>query len=283
MNKQNHHYVPQFYLKNWASGSDHKFEYFQWKNRTLVNSRISPKGTAYEVNLYSMEEVLLEKKQEIEKFINAEIDAPASSTLNKIFQDGVQGLSAEEKYHWAKFLVSLRVRHPKSIETAKMDGRNMFLDILTNSEAEYQALRGAQDPPTFIDFCNQIDPALTPNMGILAISKWMIDTKMINIILNMYWWVMNASGEEIDFLTSNIPCIYTTGLGDPNCIMGLPISPTTLFLASNNPDFERQISAHPKREVIYRTNIQMLDQKGVNMIYSTNDKQYEFIKENLKP
>ena len=53
-------------------------------------------------------------------------------------------------------------------------------------------------------------------------------------IINMIWAVIDLSDAPHRLLTSDRPYILPRGLKDPSCVLGVPISPTRLFLAANN-------------------------------------------------
>ena len=71
-----HHYVPQFYLKQWAE-ADGKVPYFRWlSGRTLVD-RIAPRSTAFEDDLYARERVPTDERHIVETFF-AKLDDKAA-------------------------------------------------------------------------------------------------------------------------------------------------------------------------------------------------------------
>ncbi len=279
---QDHHYVPRFYLRKWASLSDGKVHYSRWINGRFVCSRISPGSTAYERNLYSLENVPSEERQAIETFFSTKIDNPASIVLNKILQEGVDNLSREERVDWVRFLLSLGYRGPNWIQRAREEGRESLEKLLVESQADYESLRGPDDPLTLVEFCKASSPGTLPNVGIVALSEWVYCTKEIPLILKMHWWISDVSGEDIDLFTSNHPCIYTRGLGDHQCLISLPLSPSVVFFAANNPKNKNKILRLSKRKLMRRVHESMVDQKDVNMIYSSSERHSKFLKNYFK-
>lgn len=279
---QDHHYVPRFYIRKWVSQSDGKVQYFRWANGKIVSSRISPGSTAYERNLYSLQNVPSEERQAIETFFSIKIDNPASIVLNKILHTGVDNLSNEEKVTWVRFIVSLRYRGPEGVQKAKEEGKNILENSLVESQLEYEALRGPDDPTSFVEFCKVNTPGALSNTGIKALSQWLYGTKFIHLFLKMHWWVADVSGEDIDLFTSDHPCIFTRGLGDLQCIISLPLSPNLVFFAANDPNNINKIKRPSKRKLIRHVHKSMLIQQNVKMIYSTSDRHAQFIRNHLK-
>ena len=278
---QDHHYVPRFYLRKWDSQSDGKVQYFRWANGKIVSSRISPGSTAYEKNLYSLENVPSDERQAIEAFFSTKIDNPASLVLNKILQEGVDNLSNEERVTWVRFLFSLRYRGPEGIQKAKEEGKEVLEKLLVEGQAEYETIRVPEDPPTFVEYCKANSPGTLPNVGVKTLSQWIYDNKQVHLLLKMYWWIVDVSGEDIDLITSNHPCIFTRGLGDPQCIISLPLSPSVVYFAANDPNNKSKILQPSKRKLIRRVHESMLIQQDIKMIYSTNEKHAQFIKNHL--
>jgi len=61
-----HHFVPVFYLNRWA-GPDGKIAVYAEKGSRVVVSRLRPRSTGFEPELYSLSAVDDSKRQTIEK------------------------------------------------------------------------------------------------------------------------------------------------------------------------------------------------------------------------
>jgi hypothetical protein len=48
-----HHYLPKFYLKQWATGLDGRLCEFSMPYDTVKPKRVHPDGTGYEPDLYN--------------------------------------------------------------------------------------------------------------------------------------------------------------------------------------------------------------------------------------
>ena len=80
----NHHFVPIFYLDRWT-GSDGKVVVYVRKGGRVVNSRLSPRSTGFEPELYSLAGVDGLKRQAIEtEFFSKQIDNRAALVLMEL-------------------------------------------------------------------------------------------------------------------------------------------------------------------------------------------------------
>lgn len=110
--RSDNHYVPCEYLKRWAS-SDGRI----WTYRTLVPDcqvplwrEYSPKGVAYYRHLYTRI-VAGQETDEIERWFDTEIEAPAAEALQKATSDAQ--LTPVDWKRLVRFLAAQQVRTPQ--------------------------------------------------------------------------------------------------------------------------------------------------------------------------
>jgi hypothetical protein len=108
---RDNHFVPQFYLRNFASSSNVVYEY-----RILVSHSAVPiwkpvhvAGTGYEKNLYTRI-VQGEEADDIEQWLNRDFETPASEPLQRVLED--RRLSPGDWELLTRFLASQIVRTP---------------------------------------------------------------------------------------------------------------------------------------------------------------------------
>jgi hypothetical protein len=108
---RDNHFVPQLYLKNFATGSGEVYEY-----RTLVSHASVPvwkpvnvAGTGYEKNLYTRI-VRGEEADDIEQWLNREFESPAKEPFQKVLED--RELTGGDWEILVRFLASQIVRTP---------------------------------------------------------------------------------------------------------------------------------------------------------------------------
>jgi hypothetical protein len=78
---RDHHFIPAFYLKQWA-GPDGKLVEYTRKGGKLIAKPIRPRSTGYERDLYAFPELPLNAAQYIEQVFFSYADQKASDALD---------------------------------------------------------------------------------------------------------------------------------------------------------------------------------------------------------
>lgn len=116
------HFVPQFYLRNFAD-QDKKLHIFNAKERRVARPRAAS-GVCYEQFFYANETGTPDEiSQEIEKYFSSQVEDPLSKELPKIIkkiESGAQ-ITDDDKYTLAIFMNTMWLRNPAM--------RNMFNDM----------------------------------------------------------------------------------------------------------------------------------------------------------
>lgn len=95
-------------------------------------------------------------------------------------------------------------------------------------------------------------------------------------IHNMLWHVIDASGADFNFLTSDRPVIRTNGLMIDGGHLALPIGPRKLFIAAKDSAALRSILAMSHRQLVRECNRQMCDY-AIKYVYGVDDSQLRFV------
>lgn len=131
----NHHYVPQGLLKKWyAKNSDKKNQGFRKYQRkyngevSLIPDPCSSKSSCSEnhlntlyKNVFSIKEEVVEDTNTIEHSFH-DLDTDALVLINTIIEspkEKINTLNSDEKSLLSKFILSLHLRHPETIQHAK--------------------------------------------------------------------------------------------------------------------------------------------------------------------
>src|SRR5690348_16052622 len=108
---RDNHFVPQLYLKNFANASGEVYEYRVLTSHTTVPvwRTVNVAGTGYERNLYTRI-VRGEEADDIEQWLNREIETPAKDPLQKVVKN--KELTRGDWELLIRFLASQIVRTP---------------------------------------------------------------------------------------------------------------------------------------------------------------------------
>jgi hypothetical protein len=280
---EKHHYLPVFYLKQWAGLDGRVIRYYR-PHREVVAHPISPKSTGYEEGLYSLDGYKPEHRNVIEKtFMGPDVDDPAAETL-RIFLDRrpVSDLTLPMRQAWTRFMMSLHVRNPRRVQQVTAQGAEALCAMLTKEPEAYEAVRKPDDPPTLLDWVERYAPALIPNFGKQLLPGIVTHQATGNEVLRMHWGVLGSSGATPDMLTCDRPLFLSHGINDARCVIALPISPQTIFLASRDQKRLDTLIALESSALIRAANETMVGQ-AVRYVYGAHNRLVSFVERLLAP
>ncbi len=239
---QDHHYVPIFFQQVWCDARG-KLMVYSRKNGRVVASPLAPRSTGYEPNLYSLDNTLPECKHFIEEKFMTKIDTQAAAVVKKIREGSFKSLTSEDRSNFARFLLSLRARHPSAVELAKHRGREELLKHLARDPEEYAAVKGEAAATTLIEWTQQNIPQLIENFGLWNLPAVIVNDTVAERVWSMPWWLHDVRAANVDLLLSDRPCLIQGSAVAGECLIILPVTPTLLFFACNQNKVTDQISA----------------------------------------
>jgi hypothetical protein len=111
-----HHYIPVFYLQQWADDRGRMIEYSRQGKHKFVKARpTSPTGTGYVRGLNLVPGVPPDKAEFVEKEFMRLVDEWAARALFAFLSPDREP-SIQERVGWARFIYSLILRTPEHIE-----------------------------------------------------------------------------------------------------------------------------------------------------------------------
>ncbi|MBL1437738.1 MAG: DUF4238 domain-containing protein [Rhodobacteraceae bacterium] len=279
-----HHYVPQFLLSKWAGENAYKtLEIFRLDLHELISDRHTPKYTGYEDNLYALTvpHVAGMDMHDNEELFFKKIDDKASKVLGAMEVRGIKALTADERSHWALFLMSLSVRHPSVIfEIISKKTANLLRESLRNNPFDYESSRQNHEPETFVEWTKGKFPEFIENFGISGLSEFVDSPVCLQQICNMRWWLWDFTGAKHDLLLGDNPLILSAKIDDPNLIFALLISPTKAFMATQSDRVAASLRTQEINCLAIQLNESSVMRSG-SRIYAQNKKHWRFI-ENRK-
>lgn len=224
------HYVPKFYLKQWA-GLDGELCITTRRGERLIESRRKPEYTAYEDRLYSFRDEPLCPNPEpdvIETKVLSIIDNSGAKAHRRLLSEGPGALTDAERRAWALFLNSMFERDPLHI-------RNN--EAIATQIAE-QVINEVENKATSEEARERIRRA-TKLIDASAAAANLVRRYMISEIRNDYVlqyledmrWIVLTVPPEIELHTSNRPLVVNAGKRrTPIEFAWMPLSPSTQFV-----------------------------------------------------
>jgi hypothetical protein len=176
----------------------------------------------------------------------------------------------------------LQLRGPHSLNEIKnVLDRNVRDNIERVHGASYRASRQEGDPETaYEDALRQLPEELANAHKVLLTQ--LIDYEPVGqIIINMIWGVLDVCAAPHALLTSDRPYITSHGIGNPACLLSVPLSPTHMFVAANDIRQLRQLAAQPLRDTVRNAN-HLAVRMAVQNVYGANDVHLTFVDKRLR-
>jgi len=265
-----HHFLPQFYLARWGNEKGEISTYSRKRGKIYVRE-YAPKSIASERGLYALRGVAPDHCNAIERdYMAPEVDDPAAKALRVLLSDMKAGLPMDLRMAWVRFLMSLLVRLPSRLKTLQDDASATLKAEFSRAPEDYERLRRPSDPPTLSDFVEQRGlGGLIEDFGTTLLPGLIELPQMQADIARMDWRVLHFRDGPYGFVTSDFPICMLPGLGSPECLISLPLSPTAIFLASYSSELLDKLDALQPPALIDEAN-RIAIQSAQEYVYADN-------------
>jgi Protein of unknown function (DUF4238) len=276
-----HHYIPIFYLKQWA-GLDGKLCEYSRPYRETKAKRKHQSGTGYVDGLYTIPGLPPEQSQFVEKRFMQAVDNWAARALAIMLRANPQAhdLDPRMKVAWARFLYSLIIRTPEHIKRIQQKAEENPPELPETLRDDYDKLRGPNDPPTFEEYkaWSLANPLRLPAQRFLP--ELINSERVITEIAFMRWTTAKVGKTRHSMLTSDRPVIMTNGLVQPDAHIAIPLSPDVLFLATKSDETRIAITSMSDDDIVEVVNNRVSEQ-AIKYVYGIDDRQLRFVANRL--
>jgi hypothetical protein len=276
---RDHHFIPVFYLKQWASSKTKKLLEYTLKHGRLIEKPVGPHGTGFETDLYAFPELPPNLAQHMEQvFLQYADDAAARALCVHLGLDPPQW-NSELISGWSRFIMTLSMRHPDAMTEVRAAVKAIWDRGGGETQRLYEAQRKPQDPATFEEYFEHLDPLLPVKAALNSIIK-AFDNQTIGQHLNgMHFNVLDLVASSRTLLTSDRP-LELKGLARPEASYFLPISPTKLYVAANDPETIKQLKTLKVSQLVEGVN-KFVVKRARRFVYARDPWQREFIREHM--
>jgi Protein of unknown function (DUF4238) len=203
----------------------------------------------------------------------------ASQALAVQITDPTVGWTSELVTAWSRFIVGIHLRHPDSMPELRAGAAAQWEADGDKYQAEYEKIRKPTDPATFDEYIAIRDPLVKTKMQLNLIIKALDNEFICSHINQMQWTVADFSHAGMELLVSDRP-VEIHALAVPKGIVTIPLTPTKLFIAVNDPASLPMIQKRPAREVIERINLSLVS-RARRYVWARDNSQREFIEANM--
>jgi Protein of unknown function (DUF4238) len=269
---EKHHYIPVFYLKQWR-GPDGRLCEYSRPYDIVKPRRVHPDGTGYVRGLYAIDGLPPEMANVIETKLLKPADGLAADALSAFVDDRPFAKPAQMRTSWSRFVLSLMLRYPESIDEMKRQLRE-------NVGRVYAETRKETDPPTFTEYEAAHGTDELARLHGKLLLDLMQDSRMGRLIFGMHWGIIKFSRYGHSLLTSDRP-ITTNAFPISANHLCLPIGPQRMFFACDTEQAEREFQQLDP-EGIMRVINDRTARQAVNFVYGTDDRQLRFVENRLR-
>ena len=276
-----HHYVPIFYLKQWAA-NDGRIVRFNRPHQRVEADWTVPKRTGYEPGLYRLDGYAAEQANAIEKhFMSPIVDDQAAPALRALLGGQLANLDPHLRQSWTRFVMSLVARNPQRVERVSRDAAKSLRASLLENPQEYDSVRTPDDPATLLEWVEQNVPALVDNHGKQMLPGLITHQPTGNAIIQMNWCVVRLPADAIDMLTCDRPVYMSHGVMDIRCIIALPLSPRHIFFATRRPLLFEEFTRKQFKFMTASLNGLLVEQ-AQRFVYGASDRHLRFVENRLR-
>jgi hypothetical protein len=277
-----HHYIPEFYLKQWAvnEGKGCLVEYSKPWGDTVKPKRVTPRQTGFEDRLNELAGLPDPERECLETHFYKPVDSAAASVLHAL-KNGRREISERERVAWARFLTSLYVRNPENILAATVRVTENAYKFNPEMERRYRARRAPDDPETFSEYMRNVDLADEFSRAAKESMVTVIENGLVtNHIFGMLWGALELPFDAPPLLTSDRPLHIPNGLPNPESQVLLPLGPKFLFFAVNRIELVYNIRALSPLEIATTMN-EIVVRRAQKYVYALSDRHLDYVQANM--
>jgi hypothetical protein len=147
------------------------------------------------------------------------------------------------------------------------------------SQRQYELIKQPGDPDTFDEYLECRDPLIPIKARVDLIVKT-FDNKIVGEHVNkMKWAVIDVPASPHCLLTSDRP-VGLFSIKDAKGMITLPISPTKIFVAVNDPRIFDYLRRKKPREIVGHVNTHLVT-RARRFVWAANQSQTPFIKNHM--
>jgi hypothetical protein len=211
-----HHYAPQFLLSRWTRADGRLCIVRNFGGRIDRTWR-PPSETAFEEDLYTYSDAVPSPERfTVETDFMSPLDSDAARVAKAFVEDAPT--TDSNRQIWAKFLAAMKVRTPEGVALMqKIAGKHVDRQLEHSSD------------PAWTEVLKR--PNLDRDLALERIPDTAAGSQVLTDIMSMDWYTVIFSAGSVRLLSSDRPCVYTTGLQKrDDCVIALPLSPDLAFI-----------------------------------------------------
>ena len=258
MHDQNHHFVPQFLLRQWAD-PDGRVPHYRWVNGRAVLSRRAPEYIGYEPNLYAAEHVPPEDRHLAERSFFATIDDRAARIHARLVKREPFTFTTDERSYWAIFLAAANARTPDKVAGIRRMTEEVLRKQLNENPEEVERALGYKLPVSLFEWAEKNMPHEVANIWLRNLMKYLTRKDHIQPYMDMVWTVHEPGTRHKEFLISDRPLWYFENPDHPRFTVVMPLSPRVVFIAAKTDALAQKMARTASMKLVRLINESMFE------------------------
>jgi hypothetical protein len=268
-----HHYIPVFYLQQWADQRSRMVEYSrQGPDRVVKTRPTSPTGTGFARGLYRVEDVDPSVVNAVETLFLKPSDGLAAEALQSFLQ-GEAFPRPELRTSWARFVLSLMLRYPEAVALMKRQLRQ-------NVEKIYEQTKQPDEPATFAEYEASRGTQELARVHGRVLMGLMQDSRMGRLLFGMYWGVLKFQNYNHNLLTSDRPIVSNIFRLSAHHLC-MPISPEVIWVACATTQAQQEFRRIGLLDVMAAINDVVVRQAQIYVWGTKDASQLRFVKSRM--
>jgi len=221
------------------------------------------------------DELSPELRQQIDQQLAKLAHTEPAAALRPILQRPPAEWISDARENFARFIASLLLLNPSLLAKVTAAMRDIVQTGTREIETRYAARRS--DPRTFAEYVTRSDAEAPELAATQYLQNVMNGETIAAAISKMQWARISVEKSRFSLLTSDRPLDIPLNLSDRDTYIALPLSPTVLFVASNNSSLLDTLTRHDPSKVVRMMNLAIVSQAH-ERVFSVDDSQFAFVK-----
>lgn len=270
-----HHFIPQFWIKNWA-GTDGKVQRFRNPYKRIVSSqRKFPAAVGWFKGLYDIS-THGKKTLDFETLLFRKIDQSASNLFNRLKATPLPALRKSDTVSLGIFITSLLHRSPAGLEAMNKLAEKMERDIRADLRPKYSKIRGPNDPPDVESYEALLGPNAHKDHMAGMFHTVLGNENVVNAFINLFWRRIDLPPEAPNLLLSDDPLIRTNGLLYHDGHVAFPLTPRSAVIGVYDEQYFHELFSQPLVKLAKLMNLQAVE-SAREFVVDQDERQLRFI------
>jgi hypothetical protein len=271
-----HHYIPQFYLKQWAGPDGKVLRYRKLPDDQVVSKRLFPKAIGYGEDLYRSPYPEEELAQRLERDFFQRLDAIAAAALAELIVPNLPILPDAPLHDWVHFMMSLLFRQPTNWVQLHVSAMRHYKEAVEATRRDIAA-----DPSMDTEENREMvsrymdDIELTKRLH-ASFRKIVFNDNVIAHLSTFEWMIMDVPASCPTLLLSDDPMMRPVGLKTEHAHIATPLTPRRLLVGMGTRQFATHVSRMKAKEIVHVTNISTV-QGAREFVAAVDDRQTSFV------